>query len=34
MIFEWKISDFKHKQLDVPIVDIDKYPYLVSKVIE
>ena len=33
-IFEWSLNDFREKQLDVPLLDIDKYPYLIQKVIE
>ena len=33
-IFEWSLNDFRDKQLDVPLLDIDKYPYLIQKVID
>ena len=33
-IFDWKISDFQHRQKDVPLLNIDDYPYLIQKVIE
>jgi hypothetical protein len=31
-IFDWKISDFQHRQKDVPLLNIDDYPYLIQKV--
>lgn len=32
-IFNWKISDFKRWRMDVKEINLDKYPYLIKKVI-